>query len=150
MSNEVSKCLSEIIKKPYYTQMLIGASSGWVTGYSTMKFGKLAAFAIGSGIILLEVAHHEGLIKLDWSKLSKKIDKIEDNLAGRDPDWATQAERFVDRKLDRAEDLLKKKSQKAKKWYSRLIGDDTGPKFNDLHVFLTAFVGGAALGIAMA
>ena len=61
-----------------------------------------------------------------------------------------QAERFVDRKIDQAEDALKKKQKKAKKWYSSLIGDETGPKINDLHVFLIAFAGGVAIGSAIA
>lgn len=64
--------------------------------------------------------------------------------------YVFQAERYVDRKLDRAENVLKSQSKHAKKWYTRLIGDDNGPKINDLHIFLTAFVGGVALGIATA
>lgn len=59
-----------------------------------------------------------------------------------------QAERFVDRKLDQAESALKKKQKKVKKWYSGLIGDESGPKINDLHIFIGAFIGGVALGIA--
>lgn len=59
-----------------------------------------------------------------------------------------QAERFVDRKLDQAESALKKKQRKAIKWYSSLIGDENGPKINDLHLFVGAFLGGVAIGIA--
>lgn len=61
-----------------------------------------------------------------------------------------QAERYVDRKLDRAEDILKREKKKAIKWYSKLIGDENGPKVNGLHIFLTAFAGGIAIGIASA
>lgn len=63
--------------------------------------------------------------------------------------WILQAERFVDRKLDQAESALKKKSQKAKRWYSALIGDENGVKINEFHIFLGAFVGGYALGVSM-
>lgn len=35
------------------------------TGYSTMKIGKTAAFLVGGGIILLEVANEQGWIKID-------------------------------------------------------------------------------------
>lgn len=59
-----------------------------------------------------------------------------------------QAERFIDRKLDRAEDLLLRKQKKAKKWYSSLIGDENGVKLNELHIFIGAFVGGLAIGVA--
>lgn len=61
-----------------------------------------------------------------------------------------QAERFVDRKLDQAEGALKKNQKKAKKWYSALIGDENGPKINNLHIFLCAFTGGVAIGLASA
>lgn len=61
--------------------------------------------------------------------------------------FSFQAERFVDRKLDQAESAMKKNQQKAKKWYSSLIGDEHGPKINNLHVFLFAFTGGVAIGL---
>lgn len=56
----------------------------------------------------------------------------------------------MDRKLDLAEDAMKKNHQKAKKWYSNLIGDEKGPKINNLHIFLLSFTGGAAIGLACA
>lgn len=59
-----------------------------------------------------------------------------------------QAERYVDRKLDQAEGVLKKGQKKAKKWYSSLIGDETGAKINNLHIFLLGFTGGVAIGLA--
>lgn len=61
-----------------------------------------------------------------------------------------QAERYVDRKLDQAESALKKNQKKAKKWYTALIGDEDGPKINNLHVFLAAFTGGVFVGLASA
>lgn len=60
-----------------------------------------------------------------------------------------QADRFIDRKLDQAESALKKKSKKAKKWYSAFIGDENGPKINELHIFVGAFIGGYFIGAAM-
>lgn len=60
-----------------------------------------------------------------------------------------QAERYVDRKLDQAESSLKKKSQKARKWYSAFIGDENGVKINEFHIFLGAFVGGYFIGASM-
>lgn len=146
--------LGDISSKSAYTQIFIGAVSGWVTGYSTLKIGKLAAFAIGGTIIVVEIAHLEGYIQIDWSKMTKKLDKVSDKVesavTGETPSWMDKAERYVDRKIDRAEDLIKRESKKAKKWYSNFIGDENGPKINDLHLFITAFVGGVALGIASA
>lgn len=156
MSDDASKflggILGDISSRSAYAQIGIGAAAGWATGFATMKVGKFAAFAIGGGIILMEIAHQEGFIEIDWSKISRKLDKVTDKVeeavTGQERSWADKAERFVDRKLDKAEDLIKNKTKKAQKWYSKLIGDENGPKINDLHIFLTAFVGGVALGIA--
>lgn len=56
----------------------------------------------------------------------------------------------MDRKLDQAEDAMKKNQHKAKKWYSNLIGDEKGPKINNMHIFLLSFTGGMAIGLACA
>lgn len=61
-----------------------------------------------------------------------------------------QADRFVDRKLNQAEDILKKKQKSAKKWYSNMIGDANGPKLNEFHIFVISFAAGVALGIGTA
>lgn len=62
-----------------------------VTGYTTIKFGKFAAFAIGGSIILMEIAHQEGFIKIDWPKLSRSVDKIaekvESSISPHDTNW---------------------------------------------------------------
>lgn len=156
MGDEASRflggILGDISNRSAYAQILIGATTGWATGFATMKIGKLAAFAIGGGIILMEIARQEGYIDIDWNKINRKLDKVTDKVeeavTGQEKTWIDKAERYVDRKLDKAEDLLKGKTKKAKKWYHKYIGDENGPRVNDLHIFLTAFVGGVALGIA--
>lgn len=149
----LEKFLGDISKKSATKQIVIGSLSGWATGYSTMKIGKTAAFLIGGGIIFLEIANEQGWIKIDWNKVTKQIDKaadkVEEVATGEGPRWIDKAERYVDRKLDQAESALKKKSQKAKKWYSAFIGDENGPKINEFHIFLGAFVGGYFIGAAM-
>ncbi|KAH8257678.1 FUN14 domain-containing protein 2 [Drosophila kikkawai] len=142
---------SDISRRSAYSQMLIGVTSGWATGFTTMKIGKFAAFAVGGSIILLEIAHQEGLIKINWTKLDKSVDRLADKVEsslGREKNWKEKTERFVDNKLDKAESLLTRNGKKAAKWYSKLIGDEEGPKINDLHIFLASFFGGVALGIA--
>ena len=37
---------------------------GWAAGYVTMKAGKMAATAIGGTLLLLQIAHHKGYIKV--------------------------------------------------------------------------------------
>lgn len=51
-----------------------------MTGFLTMKVGKVAAFALGGGIIILQVAAHQGYIKINWDKVQKKAEKISDKV----------------------------------------------------------------------
>jgi FUN14 domain-containing protein 1 len=56
-----------------------------------MKVGKAAAFAFGGGIILLQIANHQGYIKVNWDKVCKQADKATDKLGekatGQGPKW---------------------------------------------------------------
>lgn len=51
----------------------------------------MAAFTIGGAIILLEVANEQGIIKIDWSRLYRKVDeagdKVQEKLTGEGPKW---------------------------------------------------------------
>lgn len=62
-----------------------------VTGFASAKVGRLAAFTIGGAIILLEVANEQGIIKIDWSRLYRKVDeagdKVQETLTGEEPKW---------------------------------------------------------------
>ncbi|XP_055837719.1 FUN14 domain-containing protein 1 isoform X2 [Episyrphus balteatus] len=124
MSESASKflggVLGDISSRSAYSQLFIGVASGWATGYATGKIGKIAAFAIGGGIIVMEIAHQEGYIKVDWSKVTKKIDKVTDKVeeavTGHERSWA-----------DKGKELVRNNSK-----------------------FVIAFVGGAFLGLASA
>jgi Uncharacterized conserved protein len=45
-----------------------------------MKVGKVAAVAVGGGIILLQVANHKGYIKVNWDRVYKQVDKVADRV----------------------------------------------------------------------
>ena len=47
-------------------QLAAGGAAGWVSGYLTMKAGKMAATAIGGTLLLLQIAHHKGYIKVRY------------------------------------------------------------------------------------
>lgn len=57
-------------------------------------------------------------------------------------------ERYVDKKLDKAEDLLRKKERKAKRWFNRLTRDEDDFVFEEIHVFLASYLIGIAFGIS--
>lgn len=59
----------------------------------------MAAFAIGGGIILIEIAHQEGYINVDWSKITKKLDKVSDKVetavTGKEKTWVDKVSYFL-------------------------------------------------------
>lgn len=63
---------------------------------------------------------------------------------------AFQVERFVDKKVDKAERLLKKGQIRTRRWYHMLIGDDDSFQVTEFHFFLVSFAAGVAIGIATA
>jgi len=152
--NFLDRFLGDVSKKSATKQILIGASTGWVTGFLTMKVGKVIAISVGGSIILLQIASNEGYINIDWSKITRKAnklaDKAEEAITGEGPSWADKADRFIDRKLNQAESVLKKQQKSAKKWYSNFIGDANGPKLNEFHIFLISFASGVAIGLGTA
>lgn len=68
-----------------------------VTGFASAKVGRLAAFTIGGAIILLEVANEQGIIKIDWSRLYRKVDEAGDKVQetlGQGPKWVDKVSFF--------------------------------------------------------
>lgn len=59
-----------------------------------------------------------------------------------------QVGRYVDKKLDKAEDFMAQKERKAKRWFNRLSGDEDEFVFNETHVFLMSYLIGIAFGIS--
>lgn len=76
----LDRFIGDVSKKSATKQILIGAGSGWATGFITMKVGKMAAIAVGGGIILLQIANQQGIIAIDWNKVQKKVDKVTDKV----------------------------------------------------------------------
>lgn len=66
------------------------------------------------------------------------------------PCFSLKADRYLERKFDQAEDILKRQQQRGKKWYSNFIGDAQGPKLNEFHIFTISFVAGLAIGMGVA
>ena len=64
----MSKIMEDLSKAPVPKQLAVGGVAGWLSGYVTMKAGKMAATAIGGTLLLLQIAHHKGL-SLSWDFL---------------------------------------------------------------------------------
>ena len=85
-------------KAPVPKQIAVGGAAGWTAGYLTMKAGKMAATAIGGTLLLLQIAHHKGYIKVivrlqilsiiicgiflqvDWKKMSNDSATVAEKL----------------------------------------------------------------------
>lgn len=62
-----------------------------------------------------------------------------------------QMERFVDRKMDKAEQLLKSGETRGRRWYQNIIGGgEENFRARELHFFLISFAAGVAIGAASA
>ncbi|XP_018325535.1 FUN14 domain-containing protein 1 isoform X1 [Agrilus planipennis] len=146
----IDRILGDISKTSATKQLVLGTSSGWVTGYLAMKIGKTAALALGGSIILLEIANEKGYIRINWNKVNRELDKVADKIdeqvTGQPPNWMNKMERYVDRKIDKAEDILKKKQKTAKRWYTSIIGEEEW-KLKEIHIFCVSFIAGLALGV---
>jgi len=57
-------------------------------------------------------------------------------------------DRYVDRKLDKAEDILKRKERKVRRWYHTFVNGENPCQLKEIHIFLVAFAAGVAIGIA--
>ncbi|KAK7882330.1 hypothetical protein WMY93_028504 [Mugilogobius chulae] len=62
------------------TQIAIGGVSGWCTGYLFQKVGKVAATAVGGGLLMLQIANNSGYIQVDWKRVEKDVNKAKKQL----------------------------------------------------------------------
>lgn len=72
-SEFVKNSLDDIKKMSTLNQVFVGGSAGLATGYVMSKVGRLAAFTVGSSLIMLQLAQHFGYIEIKWGKKSSKI-----------------------------------------------------------------------------
>lgn len=68
--------LKDASKMSVTNQTLIGGLSGWCFGLLFAKVGKMAAATVGTSLLLLQVAHHQGYVNVNWKKLRENAQKI--------------------------------------------------------------------------
>uniref|UniRef100_A0A3Q2Y8T0 FUN14 domain-containing protein 2 n=1 Tax=Hippocampus comes TaxID=109280 RepID=A0A3Q2Y8T0_HIPCM len=82
------------------TQIAIGGVSGWCAGYLFQKVGKVAATAVGGGLLLLQIANNSGYIQVDWKRVEKDVNKakkqIKKNTDKAGPELNTLVERSTE------------------------------------------------------
>ncbi|XP_068625328.1 FUN14 domain-containing protein 1-like [Battus philenor] len=65
--------INKISKRSSSTNLLVGTFAGWVTGVGVARIGKIAAFGLGGGVILLHFACDLGYIHVNWDKVREGI-----------------------------------------------------------------------------
>ena len=72
--------VKDLSKAPAPKQLCVGAAAGWGAGYLFMKVGKMAATALGGSLLLLQIAHHKGYVKVDWNRMTDDSASMADKL----------------------------------------------------------------------
>lgn len=68
-------------------QLVLGTFSGWLAGVTVIKVGKIAAFGLGGGIILLHFASECGYIHVNWERVRESV--------GHSQAWMEKVVHFV-------------------------------------------------------
>jgi len=71
----LQRACRDLSKQPAAKQAAVGGASGWLVGYLSMKLGKAVATVVGGSLLLLQVAHYQGYVQVDWSKVNKDVKK---------------------------------------------------------------------------
>uniref|UniRef100_A0A5S6QWP8 Glutathione peroxidase n=1 Tax=Trichuris muris TaxID=70415 RepID=A0A5S6QWP8_TRIMR len=58
--------LRRIGKSPSTEQIVFGGASGWAAGFVCVKFGRYAAVAIGTTVLVLQIAVHRHYVRINW------------------------------------------------------------------------------------
>merc|ERR1712020_789947 len=97
--NAVRKFVKDMSKAPAPKQLAVGATAGWLAGYITMKVGKAAATMVGGSLLVLQIAHHKGYVKVNWQQLSNDCaaaaDKTKASLSKKGKNGFEQFQEFA-------------------------------------------------------
>jgi len=82
------------------TQLALGGVSGWCAGYLCQKVGKIAATAVGGGLLLLQIANNSGYIEVDWKRVEKDVNKAKKQLKKGTNKAVPELNSFVDKSTE--------------------------------------------------
>ena len=55
---------------PLLQQLSLGSALGYATGYALRVVGQMAAFAVGSVFMLVQIAAYKGYINVNWKQIT--------------------------------------------------------------------------------
>ena len=144
----IKKVLKDVKEMSSLNQVLVGGAAGLTTGYVLSKVGKIAAFTVGTSVILLQVAQSSGNI------LIYKFEMILTNLV--DPTGYIEIKWGKKSKIEQ----LKKKAIAAAEEVGLTRHEENKTKlekaFKEAKVFLennltfgASFIGGVLIGFSI-
>lgn len=77
----VQRLFGDLSKSSVAKQLAVGCVSGWCSGYLFIKVGKVASLAVGGGLLILQVAHHQGWVSVHWGTVDKSVKKAKDKFS---------------------------------------------------------------------
>uniref|UniRef100_T1J703 FUN14 domain-containing protein 1 n=1 Tax=Strigamia maritima TaxID=126957 RepID=T1J703_STRMM len=99
VDNSFKEYLRGLSKASAAKQAAVGGITGWLSGFVFTKVGKFAAVSIGGGLLLLQIANHQGYIRINWNKVNDHVQQarkeIEKEAKHSGPRIAKQVQRFI-------------------------------------------------------
>ncbi|KAH8377625.1 hypothetical protein KR093_006324 [Drosophila rubida] len=83
---------SAMCKQSPYIQIVVGASGGFVVGFTLLKIFKIVAFTTGTTIIVVELALQSNIVTIPWDSIFKSFSTDEER-ESRSPDRGRLRER---------------------------------------------------------
>ncbi|XP_071798653.1 FUN14 domain-containing protein 1-like [Asterias amurensis] len=103
--NWLEKALDgDLSKKSVPVQIAIGGSTGWIAGYLFQKVGKVAATAVGGGLIVVLLGYHTGHLKINWTKFETDVSKTKQKMQ----DQVVQNSSYIRKFSDQIKQLARK------------------------------------------
>ncbi|XP_021379323.1 FUN14 domain-containing protein 1-like isoform X2 [Mizuhopecten yessoensis] len=71
----IQSVFGDISRQSAAKQVAIGGATGWISGYLFVKVGKIAAATLGTTIILVQIAQHQGYLQINWSRVEREANR---------------------------------------------------------------------------
>lgn len=76
----VKNMFRDVSKMSVAKQTVVGGVTGWCAGMLFAKVGKVAAATVGTSLLLLQVAQHQGYVTVNWTKIEKSMSKAKQQI----------------------------------------------------------------------
>ena len=91
----LSQQLKELRQSSSAKQIVVGAASGWASGFVCGRFGRTAATAVGGSVLALHLAQQYGYITINWNRVEGDVAKARKELEKKAREEAPEVVRQV-------------------------------------------------------